>query len=152
MRGRRPLPTHLKVIRGTARSHRLPKNEPKPEGALVHPPDWFNEEQKRAWSYAIAHSPRGMLKVIDGPALVAFIIAADEHRAASLKIEESGLVVVSQSRRAVANPFVRIRRNAALVMLKAASELGFTPASRSRIEIQPEPGGGDEWDEILNPA
>jgi hypothetical protein len=39
MRGRKPTPSHLKLIRGTARKDRAPKNEPKPHGDLLVAPD-----------------------------------------------------------------------------------------------------------------
>jgi phage terminase small subunit len=39
--------------------------------------------------------------------------------------DKSGLPMVS--------PYQHIKKNAAMLMLKAASELGFTPASRPRI-------------------
>ena len=39
---------------------------------------------------------------------------------------------------------------AMLVLLRALAEAGATPASRSRIEIEPDGGEPDEWDEILN--
>lgn len=44
----------------------------------------------------------------------------------------------------------RARRMAMLVLLRALAEAGATPASRSRIEIEPDGGEPDEWDEILN--
>ncbi len=38
---------------------------------------------------------------------------------------------------------------AMLVFLRALAEAGMTPASRSRIEIEPDSAEPDEWDEIL---
>lgn len=37
MAGRKPLPTHLKLVKGTARSHRMNKSEPKPVVATPQP-------------------------------------------------------------------------------------------------------------------
>jgi hypothetical protein len=37
MAGRKPLPTHLKLVKGTARPHRLNKDEPKPAIAVPEP-------------------------------------------------------------------------------------------------------------------
>ncbi len=36
-----------------------------------------------------------------------------------------------------------------LVMIRAAAELGFTPASQSRIEVELDSAEPDEWVEIL---
>ena len=53
------------------------------------------------------------------------------------------------------NPYLAILNKQATVMLKAASELGFTPASRPRIRVYPTPGGDNpftrlrnEWDDV----
>ena len=46
MRGRKPVPTRLKVIRGNPGKRALNKNEPQPAGELADPPDWMSESQK----------------------------------------------------------------------------------------------------------
>ena len=43
MAGRKTLPTHLKLVKGTARPHRLNKAEPKPVVATPEPPDHLDE-------------------------------------------------------------------------------------------------------------
>ena len=42
----------------------------------------------------------------------------------------------------IQSPYISIINKQASLMIKAASEMGFTPASRSRVEID----GGDEDD------
>jgi hypothetical protein len=46
MAGRKPLPTHLKLVKGTARSHRLNKKEPKLPLVAPEPPDHLDERAK----------------------------------------------------------------------------------------------------------
>ena len=56
MRGRKPVPTKLRVLHGNPRKVALPKFEPKPEGDL-----YYAEGRKRAWIYprlAAAHKRR----------------------------------------------------------------------------------------------
>ncbi|MGH6812646.1 MAG: hypothetical protein ACREDM_09960 [Methylocella sp.] len=43
MAGRKPLPAHLKLVKGTARPHRLNKGEPKPAVAVPQPPAHLDE-------------------------------------------------------------------------------------------------------------
>lgn len=43
MAGRKPLPTQLKLVKGTARPHRLDKAEPKPVVAMPEPPDHLDD-------------------------------------------------------------------------------------------------------------
>ena len=44
MKGRKPVPTHLRVIRGNPGKRALNGNEPLPVGDLVDPPEWMTEE------------------------------------------------------------------------------------------------------------
>lgn len=46
MAGRKPLPTHLKLVKGTARPHRMNKAEPKPVVAVPGPPDHLDEDAR----------------------------------------------------------------------------------------------------------
>ena len=41
MKGRKPVPTHLKVLRGNPGKRRLNNGEPLPIGDLVDPPEWM---------------------------------------------------------------------------------------------------------------
>jgi hypothetical protein len=72
MRGRKPVPTMLRELHGNPRKVALPKFEPKPNGDLTDPPNWFNDDQRLCWTYALANSPPGLLKRIDRGALVAW--------------------------------------------------------------------------------
>ncbi len=65
MRGRKPVPTYLKVIRGNPGKRPLNENEPVPDGALADPPEWMSESQKAGWNYAIENAPAGLLKKLD---------------------------------------------------------------------------------------
>ena len=84
MKGRKPVPTHLKVLRGNPGKRRLNDNEPKPDGELSDPPEWMSESQKQGWIYAIENAPDGLLKKLDRSVLVAWVIAEDLHRQASI--------------------------------------------------------------------
>jgi hypothetical protein len=52
MRGRKPVPNRLKVIRGNPGKRALNKNEPQLAGDLSDAPDWMTESQKAGWNYA----------------------------------------------------------------------------------------------------
>lgn len=147
MMGRKPLPTHLKLLKGTARKHRLPKNEPKPAGDLLVAPEWLSEQQKIAWAYAVANMAPGQVKRCDRAVLTTFIIEEDRYRVASEGINASSLLVKG-SEGIVQNPLLRIASRACQNMLRAAAELGFTPSSRSRIELMPDTVPHDEWDDV----
>jgi len=165
MRGRKPKPTHLRLLAGGKERNPL---EPKPRGRLVAAPDWFSDEQRIAWNHAIACAPRDMLRRLDQSALTVWVIACDTHRQAAIKLREGGLVTVYKKRepRKTGRPakgskkprvtdtvtqqsvYLSIMNRQAQIMLKAAAELGFTPSSRSRVTAAPD---DDETEESKDP-
>ena len=137
MRGRKPKPTHLKILDGTVKE--FPKSEPLPIGELDLAPDWMSEEQKSSWEYAIGHAPEGLLKKLDRSVLAAWVIAEDLHRQAVMQVNKHGLVMKSPVKgEIVQNYWLPIVNRQAQIMMKAGAELGFTPSSRSRVSISDE--------------
>lgn len=142
-RGRKPKPTTLKVIEGNRGKRAMNKNEPQPEGDLHAAPEWMTAEQRAGWDYAIAHAPYGLLKKLDRSALTVWVVAEDLHRQASIAVSKFGLITKSPNKgEPMQNPYLPIINRQAQIMLKAAAELGFTPSSRSRVEVK-----GDDPDE-----
>ena len=136
MRGRKPVPTHFKVIRGNPGKRALNKNEPHPEGDLLEPPEWMSESQKTGWNYAIENAPRGLLKKLDRSVLVAWVVAEDLHLNAAGMVEKYGLLTKAPNTGLpIQSPYLPIVNKQAQIMLKAAEQLGFSPASRSRVQV-----------------
>ena len=136
MRGRKPVPTHFKVIRGNPGKRALNKNEPHPEGDLLDPPEWMSESQKTGWNYAIENAPRGLLKKLDRSVLVAWVVAEDLHLNAAGMVEKYGLLTKTPNTGLpIQSPYLPIVNKQAQIMLKAAEQLGFSPASRSRVQV-----------------
>ena len=140
--GRKPKPTHLHLIEGTfdvSRHRKRLKTEPKPVGNLSEPPAWFSEGQRDVWAYGLRHAPAGLLKAIDMSTYVAWVVACDTHRLAAeflAKKAAEGLLIRS-ARGLIQNPMVEVMNRQALIMLKHASEMGFTPSGRTRVAVDP---------------
>jgi len=145
MAGRKPKPTALKVVQGTFRKDRANEREPKPSGDLSDAPEHFSEAQRAAWQYAIEHAPKGLLKKLDLSVLEIWVTACIFHREAAQKVAQTGQVIKSPSGYPVMNPYLANMNKQAQIMLKAAAEMGFTPASRSRIVLAEESVGDDPW-------
>jgi P27 family predicted phage terminase small subunit len=143
MRGRKPVPNVLREIRGNpSKLTRAARHEPKIVGDLSDPPDHFTEEQKTAWRYVLSHSPPGLLKLIDRAALAAFIAAEDLHRQAMIEQSKGRLLWRPPgSSQPQQSPYLPIINRQALIMLKAAEQLGFTPVSRPRVFAGAQPAG-----------
>ena len=136
MKGRKPVPNHLKVVRGNPGKRALNKNEPLPTGDLFDAPAWMTESQKQGWSYAIENAPKGLLKKLDRSVLVAWAIAEDLHRRSSEAVEKFGILTKAPNTGLpIQSPYLPIVNKQAHLMLKAAEQLGFSPASRSRVQL-----------------
>jgi P27 family predicted phage terminase small subunit len=142
MRGRKPVPTELHGIRGTKRTTRHVRDragEPIATGSLDAPPEWLTERQKEGWHYAIEHAPQGLLKPIDRAVLAIWVEAEDRHRTAAIKQAELDrgaqlpLLLKTKEGTIVVSPYIRVMTVAAALMLKAGSEMGFSPAARPRL-------------------
>jgi P27 family predicted phage terminase small subunit len=145
-RGRKPKPTHIRLVEGNAGKRPINGKEPQPRGNLYDPPHWFSETQRAGWAYAIDSAPPGLLKRVDRSALVTWVVAEDLHRqAAELLGTSKAVLIKTPNGMPVQSPYIGIINKQALVMLKAASEMGFTPASRSRVKVEDAPDEDDEF-------
>jgi P27 family predicted phage terminase small subunit len=135
MMGRPNIPTELKLLRSTSKKAKrlVQKMSPAP-GPLEEPPDWFNDELKQAWRYAIENAPKGVLRKSDKAVLAGFLVAEDVHRQATLAHQQSKMLIKSPQGHPMQNPYLPIMNRQYMLMLRAASELGFTPCSRARID------------------
>jgi len=136
--GPKPKPTALKILHGhnNRGGGRKPNaQEPIPPGALSEPPAWLTDDQKTAWAYALDNAPLGLLRRLDRGVLTIWIVAEDAHRRAAQLLQTTQTLLMRQE--GVPMPFpslyLGIMNKQALIMLKAAGELGFTPASRARV-------------------
>lgn len=148
MRGRKTKPTHLKVVAGNPGRRPLNTREPKPRGKLVDPPAWMNTDQREAWQYAIDHAPAGLLFKLDRSILAVWVVAECIHREATEKLQASGLLVKTKNGQPMQSPFLPIVNRQAVVMLRAAEQLGFSPSARARVELH-EPQEEDETEKFF---
>jgi P27 family predicted phage terminase small subunit len=143
MRGRKPTPAELQDLRGNPGRRSTAKKTPRAAGELAEAPDWLDAEQRAGWAYALAHAPKGVLKRIDRGAMTVWVLAESLHRKAALEVMRYGLVVKApKTDQPMQSPFLAIVNRQGLIMLKAAAELGFTPASRPRLVGA---SGGGDW-------
>ena len=142
MRGQKPQPTMLDELHGRpGKQAKRALPEPKPVGNLDVAPDWLTEAQREWWDYVLRHAPPCMLKRLDRGALVTWIVAEDLHRQATIAQSKVGLLVASPKQGVdMQSPYLAIINKQAVIMLRAAAELGFSPTSRPRIFMSPTDG------------
>lgn len=145
-------PAALHLVRGTWRGKGRAKHEPVAQGRLFEPPEHFSETQKAIWTYAIEHAPLSLLRKIDLDLLASWCTAVALQREALQKLAGAPLVVRSPAGGFVPNPFLTVLNKQALIMIRAASELGFTPTGRARIAIGYERQSKEGGKEVTDPA
>lgn len=152
MRGRKPEPTHLRLVKGNPSRRPLPKDEPKPRVALrmPDPPSHLNAPAKREWRRKAPELHRiGLLTKIDDGALAAYCysygiwveatkeLAKVKRKMAADGKEAYGGFLASTKTSVMVNPLVTVARDALRDMMRVAVEFGMTPSARTRIEAEP---------------
>lgn len=151
MAGRKPLPTHLKLVKGTARPHRLNKDEPKPTVAVPEPPSHL-DERARAKFAAMAEmlARHGVMTELDTGALSRYVVVWCRWVDAEAEIKRRGPVVKTEGGNIIQNPFLAVANKCLLQMAQLESEFGLTPSSRSRIRMAEPAETVDPFEEFLN--
>ena len=150
MAGRKPLPTAVKKLKGTLQKCRTNPREPVPEGDLVEPPEYMSEGAKSAWRYALDCAPPHLLRRLDMSVLEVWACAADLYRKAQTGLNKTGMLIkMPNTGVPMPSPYLAIANKQAQIMMRAAAEMGFTPASRSRVTMPEDEGADyDPWQDI----
>src|SRR5690348_16444012 len=140
MRGRRPKPTRVKILTGNPGKHPLNMHEPQPEPLVPDCPPELGPVARREWERMVAElSKLRILTALDRAALAAYCAAYALWAEATEAIQKYGTMVKSPSGYPIQSPYVSIANRQAEIMMRIASEFGFTPASRSRISTRAQP-------------
>jgi P27 family predicted phage terminase small subunit len=141
--GRKPSPTHLKLVRGTARRDRINQAEAKPRMGALTPPAHLSARAKAAWKAVAPKLQRlGLLTELDNWALAAACEAYADLAAAraALKAAGGGLTYESATPTGVIvrpRPELRMISDADRRFRQWLTEFGLTPAARSRVTADP---------------
>ncbi len=134
MRGRRPKPTRMKVLTGNPGKRPLNKYEPRPNPAVPDCPPELGPAAQREWVRLVGElSSLNMVTKLDRAALATYCGAYALWAEATEAIQKFGAMVKSPTGYPMQSPYISIANRQAEIMMRIASEFGFTPASRSRI-------------------
>src|SRR5262245_44167589 len=137
------LPTSLKLLRGTYRASRAPKNEPKPAAENLPAPDHLTGDARAEWERIAPELAKvGLLTRIDQTALALYCEFYADWRDASKRCATDAdgrerKVISQRSGNIVENPYYAIKRRSAEMMHKFLTAFGMTPVARSNIEAAP---------------
>lgn len=151
MRGRKPQPTHLKLVTGNPGKRRLNPAEPRPAApGLPAPPAELSDDARLEWRRVAGRlRALGLMTAIDRAALAAYCQAWGRWRMAERALakmaaldETTGaLMIKTKDGNAIQNPIVGIANKAMADMVRYAAEFGMTPSARSRIQAGPPDAG-----------
>jgi P27 family predicted phage terminase small subunit len=139
IRGRKPKPTRLKQLAGNPGKRPLNDHEPRPRVVQLSCPPELSDAGKREWRRLVKElAALKLLTNLDRAALAAYCEAYALWTEAIAAIHKYGTMVKSPSGFPMQSPYIAIANRQAEIMMRIASEFGFTPASRSRIAIPEE--------------
>lgn len=151
MRGRKPKPTAAKKLAGNPGKRKIRHVEPvlaSVDRDELSPPVYMSEDAAEEWRrLARELTVSKVLTKVDTGALALYCQAFDQWREAQNKLKRAQLVVTNSRGDEVVSPWVRVSNMAVQQMVRLASELGITPASRSRIKVEP-PQEEDEFEQL----
>jgi P27 family predicted phage terminase small subunit len=149
-RGAKPLPTKLKLIRGTLRSDRRNPCEAAVKAALPDCPEELSEAAKDEWQrIAPELLALGLLASIDRSGLALYCEAYARWIDAITSIQKYGAVIKSPSGFPIQSPYVAIANKAGEQVRLMLAEFGMTPAARSRVHAEPQGKEASKWAGLL---
>jgi len=154
-----PKPTALRLIEGGGRMRgrfaARAKREPKPTLGLRDPPKSFTAEHLAIWNRLIEDTPDGLLTRVDQDLFTNYCVSlAIRDHAIEKLVATGGQILVKamngDANRFIVNPYVKEFRRICETIRVMQQELGYTPASRTRIAVAA--GNEDDpLDRFLNP-
>lgn len=128
-----PLPTNLKVLRGTAQPCRMNDKEPKPD-TDVSMPGGLTKEEKQHWQQIAGHlQEAGVLTVMDVQALKLYCRIYAKWHESNEKLDEYGPVIKTKTGHPALSPYFKISQKYLDQLLTILREFGMTPSSRTKI-------------------
>lgn len=163
MAGRNPKPTKLKLLQGNPGHRPLNASEPQPDAGEPIMPSGLSAAAQDEWTAVIPILRKmGVLTVADGATIAGYCQSRADWLRAQAEIEEYGVTVAEPitnrmgepvGHRRKKNPAVTVASDAKKMMRAFASDLGLSPASRTRVHATPgsdDKPQQDELDSVLN--
>lgn len=138
MRGRKPTPTALKIVRNNPGKRTINKNEPQHDRLDAECPSELTGGAKDEWTRVIGKlTATGQVTMMDRATLLGYCLKYGQWKTLEAEAAKHPAIVRSPSGYSIPNPAIGMANKAFALMLKAATELGMTPSARSRVSAVP---------------
>ena len=136
------LPTAIKEMKGTLRPCRVKKNEPKPQGELIatKPPKTLSKRGQELWQYALEQMPPHVITAVDGALFERWCTLQDQFLDVAKVVQAGNLLDENGSMSGALR--AELQLNSSIITIE--KELGFTPASRTKISANISSDGGSD--------
>ena len=139
MRGHKPQPSTLKLLRGLPGKRNGSRTTVTAAGAAGRLPraaGLAGPEAQAEWVRLAPILQRlGVLAETDTGALTAYCEAWATWKGATQQIRKFGMVIKGKDAIPIVSPYVKIAHNALLHMRALLTEFGMTPSSRARVHV-----------------
>lgn len=157
MKGRKPVPTAIKVATGNPGRRPLNFDEPKPRAEAPPLPGCMTGRALEHWNFLTAQlEEMGILANTDGGLLTAYCIAVAQLEFCKEQLDKDGLIVVLRNDKGEvksvrSSPYQSISSALMDKIKSMASELGLSATSRVRLKVsKPAAPARDDWDDIIS--
>ena len=148
--GSKPIPTALKLLRGNPGRRPLNDREPKAAPKLPSPPAELSDAAKKEWwRTGRKLLAAGIVTELDASAFAAYCQSYARWLEAQAVLAKTAMLVKNKQGFLMANPLLRVARDAQEQFTKILSEFGMTPSSRSRVHANA-PKDADPFEAFLN--
>lgn len=134
MKGRKPLPTNVRVLSGNPGKRKINAEEPKGEPFDPQAPIWLSEPARQFWDDLVRMLlPMRVLVAADKFVVAALATALVEMQAAHKELQHGRTTSTGEGGEKT-SPYVTIFNSAQSQVTRLLAELGMTPSSRSRVK------------------
>jgi P27 family predicted phage terminase small subunit len=149
MRGRKPVPTVLKLMRGNPGKRSINANEPQPDVLPVDcPAELTSQDAIDEWNSRIVPAiNRRQITSADRVFAIAHCeLWATWRSQLADAARHAHVIATGKNGHPMPNPARGMANKTLMILAKVDAELGFTPTSRSRVHVKDEtPGKVNRW-------
>jgi P27 family predicted phage terminase small subunit len=148
MGGRPRKPTAVKKLQGTLQPCRTNELEPMPSHALksVAVPDYLSDKAKEIWLFAIEQAPEAMLTGLDFSVMAQWADTMAKIIECEEVLQREGMYIEdTKTGLSKPHPMAKFQDSLKYTLRIYLTELGFTPASRSKVNMQPKAKDDNEF-------